>query len=312
MRSKIIIDWLTVKFFATTMAEVLEIINIDLFNFESVKPFWGYSSAIGHDGITILQKTDLDIPQNIILNLSGKGCRAYADLTHNSAKKMDPWKVLIDRIRETDSTVTRIDLAQDTDMLSIKTIKKLTEQFIHGNTDHIVTRYEWAQINLSTKGTSCYFGSPTSSTRIRIYDKGAEQGNEPDKITRLEIQLRDDNADFVCKAIGIKELKNVYFGVINNNIRFVKNDNERPTRKTSFPWWRRFLKTDKPLKFDNKGREYSFDKLEEMIRYRYGKTIKTYVKIVGSDGLNRQLDNVRLETKNINLIHQEQRKRLRQ
>jgi hypothetical protein len=53
-------------------------------------------------------------------------------------------------------------------------------------------------INLNERGSTLYVGSPKSRCRLRIYNKSAEQGEEPTEKgerLRIEVQLRNDYAD---------------------------------------------------------------------------------------------------------------------
>ncbi|MEM0174240.1 MAG: replication initiation factor domain-containing protein [Sulfolobaceae archaeon] len=304
MENTVIIDWLTFRLEDISLNQVYAFLGINKEYFTRTQGFWGYDYADSYDGIKILFKqinfinNDYDQIQNrIIVNMSGSGCRTYEDISSYE------WSYLLYQLIEIKAKITRLDIACDTEKLPLKKIHKLTYKFINNDKSNIVTNFQWCDINHSTKGLSLYFGSPKSNIRIRIYDKGAERGFEPYIRTRVEIQLRDDNAQYAVEHIINSHVSEAFYGILNNNLRFVNNDNENSSRKSNKKWWSVFLDHTRKLKtFRKLGREYNIQRVENNLKYHFGSNIKTYLIIKNQEELELLIQDVKLNKKQKDLI----------
>lgn len=114
---------------------------------------------------------------------------------------------------------------------------------------------------------TCYIGSSQSDIMLRIYNKLAEQslkrdglvysdvwgdGQTPVQWLRFEFQLRNDRANAFAGALASDSLDNVFFGVLNQFIRFLDPvRSESNINKSIVPtsdWWDQFTELFGKLK----------------------------------------------------------------
>jgi len=96
------------------------------------------------------------------------------------------------------ASVTRLDLARDAqneqiDLRAIKTAVEMGENKGNART--------WAEMTSAKKGYTLYVGSRTSEKFIRMYNKGAEQGDINADWQRFEIECKGMIARAAAKAI---------------------------------------------------------------------------------------------------------------
>lgn len=96
-------------------------------------------------------------------------------------------------------------------------MKQIVQDTTEGN---YVSRSDYWETVLSSKGSTVQIGSPQSKVVIRIYDKAAERHCEAGTHwIRVEIQLRDDRAiQFTKIPLSIGES---FSGVLLNYLRYV-------------------------------------------------------------------------------------------
>jgi hypothetical protein len=110
------------------------------------------------------------------------------------------------------------------------------------NADNIILfavpnkRYQAMRIsNLRERGETLYVGSPTSSYRLRVYNKSAQSGITPDKgeYIRFEITFRNSLADSAYKAYTEGNVEAYFLGYLSkmvdtvtlNTVRYVLDKN---------------------------------------------------------------------------------------
>ena len=92
------------------------------------------------------------------------------------------------------------------------------------------------------------FGSPKSRTMLRIYNKSLERECKltddisiPENWVRCELQLRNDAVDsFIREWMKSGDISACYFGIMANQLRFVKERKENASRSEIVKWWRDF------------------------------------------------------------------------
>jgi len=90
-------------------------------------------------------------------------------------------------------------------------------------------------------GATAYLGAPSSSFRVRIYDKALEQG-EPGHWVRVELVMRSKNANaFVEQMTTSENVGKLAAQVINDKFSFIDRDDSNITRCTVCPWWQSFV-----------------------------------------------------------------------
>ena len=125
--------------------------------------------------------------------------------------------MLFNFIRLNDLKITRLDVAFDdhSGLLNIRQILEDTQSGMY------ISKSDYWETVLSSKGSTVQIGSPQSKVLIRIYNKAAERGYTSDvHWVRVEIQLRDDRAvQFTKIPLSIGQ---AFSGVLLNYLRYIE------------------------------------------------------------------------------------------
>lgn len=103
------------------------------------------------------------------------------------------------RVSPAKSNVTRLDLAVTVHLekpilhLASKHYNKLLEKKITARKNTVITN--------SAGGNTLYVGSRSSSQMGRVYDKSAQQGNEPGYVWRYEVEVKKPRASLVFERL---------------------------------------------------------------------------------------------------------------
>lgn len=153
------------------------------------------------------------------VEMSGQGCRAFESISQLG------WPGLFSFISESGLKITRLDVAFD-DHTGILHMRDIIEDTQDGN---FVSRSDYWETVLSSKGSTVQIGSPQSKVLVRIYDKARERHcEEGTHWNRVELQLRDDRAiQFTRLQLPIGE---AFSGVLLNYLRYVIPDGEDSNR----------------------------------------------------------------------------------
>lgn len=301
----VLIDWLTFTTTKLTLEKLISFLGLERLNFVDCKGHYGYKSAKQFGGIWIMFdgfKEDM----GICVEMSGQGCRQY-----ETSGRLDLDNLCTILAQNSDKYhITRLDVAFDdvdhegNGLLDMMIIDDYSRR------DLYVSRFrsksgEWSGKHsdsgeLRKLALSCYFGSPQSNTRFRIYDKSMERGGLDYHWTRFEIQLRDKTPLAFLQdkhTVGEK-----FYGLINNNLRFIVptgTDNNR-RRWASPDWWTEFLQSTLKISvFTKKNVEYNMSKLENYVFGQAGKSLYTYLMCKGSSELIRHIKDY-MEDKELN------------
>lgn len=242
--------------------------------------FNGYDQSYIKDGITFC----FGGCDTIMIQMSGTGCRLYESINPN----LD-WLELIKKIQSYSThNISRLDIACDTfELLDMRKLIQFTldQRYVSRFVDYLVGQ--------GNKEESIIFGSPSSRFRLRIYNKTLErirqlktEENVPLGWIRLEFQLRDDAADsFITAWRATGNISTAYFGIMANQLRYVKKrDEKNPQRSVLIPWWRNFLGNADKIKLAYKGGlEYNFQSLQKYVFGQAGSSIRTWCEATDYD-----------------------------
>ena len=163
-----------------------------------------------------------------MLSLSGGGCDLYLD-----------W--LFDYVRGKDFSCTRLDIAFDWrgDVPGFAFFERETREYS-------VCRSVWRKVVFNDRideggmdGWTIYLGK-SSSNRLRVYDKAAEQGLEGVSWVRIEYQLKRSSADSVFRAV-LDGRPDDALHFILSIFDFREHDNVRAARRSRREWWARLI-----------------------------------------------------------------------
>lgn len=238
------------------------------------------------------------------VEMSGQGCRAFESISQLG------WPGLFSFISESGLKITRLDVAFD-DHTGILHMRDIIEDTQDGN---FVSRSDYWETVLSSKGSTVQIGSPQSKVLVRIYDKARERHcEEGTHWNRVELQLRDDRAiQFTRLRLPIGE---AFSGVLLNYLRYVIPDGEDSNRWRwpMRPYWLDMLEVLTPISiYTAPGLEYNVDRCREYVVNQAGNAIDCLIKIYGLNEFRTMIDNRSTSTnpKYENLVQQYRFERL--
>lgn len=281
-----LIDWFTctVRDFSVDQVKALIGMPDEYVHWEQLGGCNGYPESQFYNGIRIMYGASDEM--GICLNMSGQGCRTFESFgSQDWLKLFDILVTFSEKIN-----ITRLDLAFDdhTGVLDIQRIKSDTDDGFY------TSKFRWWVCEYGSQGTSLYYGSPKSKIRCRIYDKAAERGMDDVHWIRVELQLRDGNADSAMRYLheGI-DINSVFTGVLRNYLVF-RDPDSTDSNKSRWPiadYWVAFLDNVVPLTLWIKpGCEYNLHNLQRYVIDQAGNAISCYVQIHGFEGLRYFLD----------------------
>lgn len=239
------IDWLAFTLPNMSVRNVVEKLGGDWTDIQ--KGFRGYPKCLiyraAEGGVGKLGTGALRDPMEVHVDLSGGIVSSWAP---DFLKKILLW------IFSRKGHITRLDCAFD-DRKNLVPLSHVKQALDNGQ---IVTRAGQGKKletflvgNAETTGESIYFGSRLSQTKLRVYDKRAEQRskqkeNWEDYGIRWELELKEKRAQSFAKVLA--ELPQVDWleyavGILRSFINFRDTTHEAPTYERSraplLPWW---------------------------------------------------------------------------
>ena len=154
-----------------------------------------------------------------------------------------------------------------------------------------VSKSDYWEVILSSKGSTVMIGSPQSKVVIRIYDKAAERKKYDEHWVRCELQLRDDRA---LQFMNITEpLGRAYLGVLLNYLRYV--DPSSDSNKWRWPmkdYWKALVKdVEKISVYRSPGMEYNEERCRNYVINQAGNAVNACLQMYGVDEFQRMIAN---------------------
>lgn len=275
---EVLVDYLTFSNSAENLLWIIESLGLSDVKWTSMRGRYGWRDAIFYRGVTCYSGGRDDVG----INLSGRGCR-----TVESCKPGFDWlgylSYLLSAEQSGDGHVSRLDIAAD-DHDGILDMRKI---YRYISTDRYICK---AKFRTWTQGSEehCYFGSPSSDRRVRIYNKALEQGRPEEHWIRAEMQMRDDAAvSFLLNLAQTREgIGETYAGVLLNFLRFVLEPvkGHNYDKAVIVRWWSQFLGTlRKCPNLYMPGDDYTLMNLYGFIERQASSSLRTWLQIHHGD-----------------------------
>lgn len=267
----VLYDWLSFTTKHHTPEELIEALGLSHVPFQEIKGAHGYRDRKYFSSISIHYNGRDDM--GVWCEMSGQGCRTFESLSEVGWDNLFAW------IRAQGLKITRLDVAFD-DHSGVFEMRDVVEDTQEGN---YVSRSDYWETVLSSKGSTVMIGSPQSKVVIRIYDKAREK-NCPTGThwNRVELQLRDDRArQFTEIPLPVGE---AFSGVLLNYLRYViPNDtDENRWRWQMTDYWLRLLEIVTPISiYTSPGMEYNIDRCKNYVVNQAGNAIDCLIQIYG-------------------------------
>lgn len=254
-KNECLIDWLRFSLPNSTVPFVIEnILGLTTSDFECVgngSPFPTYDARFSFANIEIHESKQ---HSNILVNLSGKGCRQYEE--YMSRFSGWHWQAFIHTLLSFKANVTRIDLALDIFDDTTPTVQKIQDYVKRGQLSSRSQTFK--EINSGRisdgvlTGSTLYIGSHPQT--LRIYDKKQEIRDNIGEIlninkwVRWELELGDKKAQQVCQYLSNQQpLNSVIRGILASHYAFKtqpkgkKKDFHNKSRWKNMKWWDNFI-----------------------------------------------------------------------
>lgn len=276
----VLYDWLSFTSKTHTPDQIISALGLQDVPWIDTKGARGYRSRKYFSAISI--HFDGRDDMGVWCELSGQGCRAFESLSSVGWDKLFAW------IQDNGCKITRLDVAYDdhTGVLPIGEIAQATQCGMY------VSRSNYWECVLSSKGSTVQIGSPQSKVVIRIYDKAAERGIPDEHWIRCEMQLRDDRAlqfSMIPLPIGA-----AYAGVLLNYLRYIEPADE-DTNKWRWPmtdYWKNLVEDAEKISiYQAPGIEYNLERCKNYVVNQAGNAIDALIQIYGLEELQAMIDN---------------------
>lgn len=275
----VLYDWLSFTTKEYSPEEIIEMLGLSHVPWSDTKGARGYRDRKYFNCISIHYNGRADM--GVWCEMSGQGCRAFESLSDVG------WDNLFDLIQLAGMKITRLDVAFDdhTGVLPLKEVIDDTQCGMY------VSRSDYWETRLSSKGSMIQIGSPQSKILIRIYDKAAERGYDSDTHwVRCEMQLRDDRALEFSKLS--EPIGQAFAGVLLNYLRYVvPADDQNRWRWPMTKYWADLISNAERIKiYRSPGMEYNEERCRRYVVNQAGNAIDAMIQIHGLDGFKRLID----------------------
>ncbi len=255
MKCQVLIDWLTFSVKETDPSKVIQTyLGMDPALFQDTGySLMGYNKVMRFSDILVCsegREDDYFKDMGICVSMSGNGCRTFetmSKLTLDLKDKQGTQSVAFPALfqllaSDVDANVSRIDIACDDREGYLDMDKIIAKARDNAVNSRMRRRNIHESLDCVNKaGATLYIGAPSSSFRVRIYDKALEQG-EPGHWVRVELVMRSRNANaFVEQMTASENVGKLAAQVINDKFSFIDRDDSNITRCTVCPWWQSFV-----------------------------------------------------------------------
>lgn len=265
----VIYDWLSFTSKVHTPDQLISALGLENAPWIETKGARGYRDRKYYSCISIHYNGRSDM--GVWVEMSGQGCRTFESLSKVG------WENIFSFIRENGLKITRLDVAYD-DHIGILNISDIVSDTHCGM---YISRSDYWETVLSSKGSTVQIGSPQSKVLIRIYDKAAERGKPDEHWIRVEIQLRDDRAiQFTKIPLPIGQ---AFAGVLLNYLRYIEPGED--TNKWRWPmtayWLRLVQDAEKISIYQTPGMEYNEERCVNYVVNQAGNAIDACIQMYG-------------------------------
>lgn len=297
---EILVDYFRFTSKVHSLSEITELLGIESVDWVPGKSRDGWSIHDYSNGMHIYHGTRDDIG----VELSGVGCRMLETINQGAFDWIELFGYIMDKGSE--MNVSRLDIAGD-DKDGCLSMAKMVAHTSARKYISKARRCIW----IAGDEQEILYGSKSSDTRLRIYNKALERNVEGHWI-RVEFQFRDDAADsFILNFLRVKEIGLTYGGVLLNYLRYTTKNpelcNNNRDRLETAPWWDKFVKTaEKIQNIRVGGLEYNYFDLEGFLVKQCASSLKAYVKANGGsfEPLKKIIDDAKINKKQEEMLSQ--------
>ena len=275
----VLYDWLSFTSKTHSPDQLISALGLSHVPWVETKGARGYKDRKYFSCISIHYNGRADM--GVWVEMSGQGCRTFESLSKVG------WDNLFKFIRNNQLKITRLDVAYDdhTGLLNIRQIVEDTQSGMY------ISKSDYWETVLSSKGSTVQIGSPQSKVLIRIYDKAAERGKLDEHWIRVEIQLRDDRAvQFTKIPLSIGQ---AFAGVLLNYLRYIEpGEDSNKWRWPMTAYWSALVEDAERISiYQTPGMEYNEERCKNYVINQAGNAIDACIQMYGIDNFVSMIEN---------------------
>ena len=296
MKCQVLIDWLTFSVKETDPNKVIQTyLGMDPALFQDTGySLMGYNKVMRFSDILVCsegREDDYFKDMGVCVSMSGNGCRTFEtmsrltlDLNDKQGTQSVAFPALFQLLAsDVDANVSRIDIACDDREGYLDMDAILTKTQTNELNSRMTTRSTVISFNGQERsGATAYLGAPSSSFRVRIYDKALEQG-EPGHWVRVELVMRSKNANaFVEQMTTSENVGKLAAQVINDKFSFIERDDSNISRCTVCDRWQNFVdELDKVRLVSREVIQHGVERIRGWIENQVGPSLYILMKTMG-------------------------------
>ena len=238
----LILDWLSGTFLSSVdQVEAFEFIDILFGPMTPIEGGWaGYEHQAVVMGCGLVRWSDLRPELGVHVSLSAEALANVKDM--GGIAENETVRTWLADLVSLGFRPSRVDFAVD-EREGLVDLEEVRAAVQEGRLSTRFREIKAMEKLTGSPGNTIYFGSSSSSTLCRMYDKGAEQGVAGHWV-RVEFQFRRKNAASVIEKV-VKEGESGILGLFRSYIDFKVEDpgDSNVTRQATAPWWLQFLRS---------------------------------------------------------------------
>lgn len=288
MKCKVMIDYLTFSLKNWEPSDVIRgVLGMDPALFEDPGfGLLGYGQALKFSDIFVLyqpRENEYFQDMGVCVSMSGNGCRVFESMS-SFGRDGSAFPALFERLVADETfNVSRLDIACDDhegvlDMDAVVDKVQKNELNTRSSKRSVVVSYDGTQKN----GVTAYIGAASSDFRIRIYDKGLEQGIEEHWL-RVEMVMRGSHAkSFVLNLTGGQAIGQLAAQVLNDKLSFIERDDSNISRCSVCDWWAAFVDELEAVRLvSREAAQHAVEHIQEWIASQVGPSLAVLFETVG-------------------------------
>jgi len=293
MKCQVLIDWLTFSVKKEDPSEVIrDYLGLDPSLFQETGfSLLGYNRVLRFSDICVCyepRENEYFKSMGVCVSMSGNGCRAFETMSKLQGTQQGTDSVAFPALfqkltADETANISRIDVACD-DREGYLDMDQIIDKT---RSNEINSRLRKRTIDISLDGvdqagSTVYIGAPSSSFRVRIYDKALEQGEDGHRV-RVELVMRAENANaFVEEMTKAESVGKLAAQVINDKFSFIERDDSNITRCTVCAWWESFVDELKAVRLVARCViQHGIDDIRNWVESQVGPSLYVLMKTIG-------------------------------
>lgn len=241
----------------------------------------GYRSAVAQGNITLLY--DGTPGMGVCLDITGEGMRQI-----ESSGRVKDWRTFLATLQGAGAKFSRLDIACD-DKAGLLDLEEIVAAAEAGTVSTHFQQWRrdegkrtFGDQGERSPGLTLYFGSRTSDSFVRIYDKAAQQQEEGHWV-RVEMEVKGKRAPMLADAF-INGGTAVLVGYLRGLLDFKEaGEHSERSRWQTVSWWETFLASAEVVRLTIAQQALTMERVMKWVNNQVAPTLAMVLKVHGGD-----------------------------